>query len=534
MDTAMLVGNDIVELGLDRLVLSIPYPKKLVDSLLNPITAERVAQFESEKSEFVSAMHYIKNMVIDNFKHHVTKTNNKDQKRYHIFFDDGGLMCVFTLGFCFGTGVINLEVNPSRLTQKQWEEFVGYTDVFFNLGYHELYTKAVVSHAEFYVDVAGEDLSNLVLLDNSRRTTTHYEGTTYIGKRGAPNITTMYDKAREQKIEGKLVRVEARINRRDIRLQDLVESDLFNPLDNILVLNVNQVQLVAQEFGKPEYANLIKEFGLVGSGLDKTIRKKMLLQLQENTVPWWQPELFWGAHRDNISVNVTEAVSQWFGSSLNKRSLELAAMEVARICATDNWYAQPDGRFYIFGWEKAEFEPKQGLPKTYPELLTFFTDAIAERRDVDAMKAFNRILSDRAFRPRDFATLLLDLAKDSTSQQAHRLIEIYTKNASALWLDGNISGQAVFALLNGDFGYQTSPIVDEAHVMKLLAEAEHKISDGLVIPDYARDGIHTRQSGDRRFAGTVKQMAGCCRAYEYYGRLSPTDEWLGQFYEPQS
>lgn len=240
------------------------------------------------------------------------------------------------------------------------------------------------------------------------------------------------------------------------------------------------------------------------------------------------------AGEDNISVNVTEAVSQWFGSPLNKRSLELAAIEVARICATDNWYAQPDGRFYIFGWLAAEFEPKLGLPKTYPELLTFFTDAIAECRDVDAMKAFNRILSDRAFRPRDFASLLLDVAKDSTSQQARRLIEIYTKNASALWLDGNISGQAVFALLNGDFGYQTSPIIDETQVMKLLDEAEHKISDGLVIPDYARDGIHTRQSGDRRFAGTVKQMAGCCRAYEYYGRLSPDDAWLGQFYEPQS
>lgn len=237
------------------------------------------------------------------------------------------------------------------------------------------------------------------------------------------------------------------------------------------------------------------------------------------------------AGEDNISVNVTEAVSQWFGSSLNKRSLELAAIEVARICATDNWYAQPDGRFYIFGWEKAEFEPKQGLPKTYPELLTFFSDAIAECRDVEAMKSFNSILSNRSFRPRDFAALLLDLAKDSTSQQARHLIDIYVRNASALWLDGNISGQAVFALLNGDFGYQTAPIVDAVHVMKLLADAERRITDGLVIPDYARDGIHTRQSGDRRFAGTVKQMAGCCRAYEHYGRLDPSDEWVAQFYQ---
>lgn len=237
------------------------------------------------------------------------------------------------------------------------------------------------------------------------------------------------------------------------------------------------------------------------------------------------------AGEDNISVNVTEAVSQWFGSSLNKRSLELAAIEVARICATDNWYAQPDGRFYIFAWESAEVDPKLGLPKSYPELLTFFTDAILDRNELQAMKSFNSILSNRSFRPKDFAALLLDVAKDSTSQQAHRLIEIYAKNSSALWLDGNISGQAVFALLNGDFGYQTTPIVDEEHVMKLLDEADRIITDGLVIPDYARDGIHTRQSGDRRFAGTVKQMAGCCRAYEYYGRLDPNDSWMAQFYQ---
>ena len=302
MKVEMIVGGTNVEVGLDRLVLAMPYPKKLNGDLLNPVTANQIAQFESEKAEFVSAMHYIKNMVVDNLKNHVTKTQSKDIKRYHVFFDDGGLMCTFLLGFCFGTGVINLEINPSKLTTKQFSELFSWLDSFFNLGYQELYTKAVVSHAEFYVDAVGEDLSSLVMLDDSRRTMTCHKGTTYIGKRGAPNVTTIYDKAQEQDIEGKLVRVEARINRNDIRFQDLVEHDLFNPFGNVLVVNVNQLQSAANELNKPQLSTLIKELGFGGCGMNKHARKKMFALLQENTVPWWQPELFWAAHRELLMM----------------------------------------------------------------------------------------------------------------------------------------------------------------------------------------------------------------------------------------
>lgn len=297
MKVEMVVGDVNVEVGLDRLVLAIPYPKKLKDDLLNPITAIQLAKYEAEKAEFVSAMHYIKNLVVENLKSHVINTKSKDLKRYHVFFDDGGLMCIFTLGFCFGTGVINLELNPSKLSPKQFSELFSWLDLFFNLGYQELYTKAVVSHAEFFVDAVGEELSSLVILDNSRRKTTPHKGTTYIGRRGAACVTTMYDKAKEQKVEGKLVRVEARINRKDIRFQDLVEHDLFNPFGNVLVVNVNQVQLAAKAYGKSHFLNRIKEFGLNGCGINIHTRKKILAKLQQNTATWWQSKLFWKEHR---------------------------------------------------------------------------------------------------------------------------------------------------------------------------------------------------------------------------------------------
>ena len=300
MKVEMVVGDVKVEVGLDKLVLAMPYPKKLKADISNPITAIQIAQYESEKAEFVSAMHYIKNMVVDNFKCHPKITKNKDLKRYSVFFDEGGLMCTFLLGFCYGTCVINLEVNPSKMNPKQWKEFISTIDGFFNLGYKELYTKAVVSHAEFFIDVPDEDLSGLVLIDNSRRNTSTYKTTTYQGKRGSPLVATMYDKAEQQKIEGNLVRVEARINRNDIRFQDLVENDLFNPLSNSLVVNVTKLKSIAQEFNKSQFVNHIKEFGLSSSGINKYTRKKMLARLKENTTSWWQPELFWATHREML------------------------------------------------------------------------------------------------------------------------------------------------------------------------------------------------------------------------------------------
>lgn len=246
-----------------------------------------------------------------------------------------------------------------------------------------------------------------------------------------------------------------------------------------------------------------------------------------------QRRILISAAEDNISVNVIEAVSNWYGNTASRKDLIQAVIEVARICATDNWYAQPDGRLYMFAWEKATIEPKFGLPKEYAALLEFLSDAICDCRELDALKAFNRLYENKAFRPKDLANNLLKLSPQSNSSHAQRLVDVYAKNTGALWLDGNLSGQAVFALLNGDFGFATSPIINENEVLSLIHDAQLKISNGIQIPAFARDGIHTRKGGDVRFAGTVKQMAACCRAYEYFGRLSQDDKWLAQFYEQE-
>lgn len=300
----MKVGNKDVEVGFDKFVLSMPYPEEPKGDSHNPISKAQMVQYEHDKSEFIAAMHFIKNMALDQFKCHVKPTQNKDLKRYSVFDNDedgGGLICTFKLGFCFGTGVINIEINPSKLTPKKYAELIGWFDIFFSHGYEELYSKATVSHAEFFVDVIGEDLSDLVMLDNSRRTNTIYKGTVYRGKRASKNVTTLYNKAEESKIDGKLVRVEARINRNDIRFQDLVEFDLFNPFSNVLVVDVNQLQSIASKYGKSTFVTRIIDFGLNKSGINLRTRKKLFAELEQNTVDWWEPDLFWTKHRELLS-----------------------------------------------------------------------------------------------------------------------------------------------------------------------------------------------------------------------------------------
>lgn len=304
MKTELEINGSVVQVGLDRMVIGLPYPKQPKAVGDNPIPPEQIAKFHAAKHEFHVHRKYIEDTIKDVTTYHVSKTQNKDLTRYKVLSEvDGNLLCIFSLGCSFGTGVINVEWNPSKLTAAQWAELQGLFDVFFYLGYADLYTNGVVSHAEFFVDVPGVELSSLALIDNSRRTTTKYMGTTYHGRRGARKVSTQYDKAKEQKQDGQLVRIEVRINRRDIKFRDLVESDLFNQFGNLLVVDVNRLHSVAQALNKPQLANHIIEWGLYGAVSNKPARENILKKLKEHPVAWWQPELIWEAHR-NLLLNL--------------------------------------------------------------------------------------------------------------------------------------------------------------------------------------------------------------------------------------
>lgn len=298
MNKVVYVDGVELHIGLDRFVIGLPYPKLPNLDIANPVTNDVVVQINISQKEFVSCLKHLENTIKDTGKYVIGKCRNKDLKRYKVLSEqDGGLLCFYTLGFCFGTGVINIEVNPSKLTADKWGELLALISIQFYHQYEELYARGVVSHAEFYVDVVGESISNLVLIDEGRRATTHFKGTTYQGKRGSPLVGTMYDKASELKLNEKLIRIETRMNRNDIAFKDLIENDLFNPFSKFLVLNVNKLQLIANEFGSPSIKQNIVESGLFKGIKNKHARKAILALLKENAISWWKPELFWSTHK---------------------------------------------------------------------------------------------------------------------------------------------------------------------------------------------------------------------------------------------
>lgn len=203
-----------IKVGLDRMVLGIPYPRLSKTDVDKPPSQDQLIALEHQRKEFVATMKHIINMIEIPGQCHCAKTQNKDLRRYHVLSANGALVCVFSLGFTFGVGVINLEINPSKMSADKWGELLALLSVSFDGHYAEFYDRCVVAHAEFYVDISDEQLANLVLIDEGRRTTTKFKGTTYHGKKGSRLVGTMYDKAKEQKQNGLLVRIEIRINRR--------------------------------------------------------------------------------------------------------------------------------------------------------------------------------------------------------------------------------------------------------------------------------------------------------------------------------
>lgn len=296
MNKLIVTKGKKIRAGLDKMGLGLPYPKLQNHDGENP-TAEALNILDAQKKQYVSGMKHIESIILMG-KFHLAKTSNKDLKRYRVLSEeDNALLCVVTLGFSYGTGVINFEFNPSKLTPANFAEISSLLTLMFYDHYDELYSRSVVSHAEFFVDVSGEKLSSLVLIDSGRRKVTKYRGTTYLGRRGSRNVGIMYDKAQEQKKEGHLVRIEARLNRRDIRFKDLVEQDLCNPLSTLLVLDVIQVQEIANAWNSPHLGNKIVEYGLYGAVKNAPSRKAIWEYLTEHAAPWWQPDLFWGVHR---------------------------------------------------------------------------------------------------------------------------------------------------------------------------------------------------------------------------------------------
>lgn len=241
-----------------------------------------------------------------------------------------------------------------------------------------------------------------------------------------------------------------------------------------------------------------------------------------------QRVLYEGAE-DNLSTPVIEKVCDWFGSP-QRKSLEAAAAEVLRICGTANWWGQADGRDYIYAWHRAELNPPNFKKISMEGLYDIMLSAIENKELTLGLAAFNAVYGRRKdLKPKVLAELLLSWSEAYGGQQAQRLARAYAQHSTTFYLDGNVSAQSYYAMVHGEFGEQGSPEISAEVVEQMLAQAMERLKAGVPIPSFALDGVHTRGGGDRRFAGIVRYMSGCCRAYEHFGRLSPDDVWLPEF-----
>lgn len=262
------------------------------------LTEEEKHVIHSQRALYLAKLKHIEKM-IKLGKYFVQKTGEKGLRRYCVLseFTDAPLFYV-QLGCIKGTWVINFEWNPSKLSLEGGAEFLGNLESMLYDHYDELYYKGVVSHAEFAVDVYGVEISNVVLIEKGRKSFCKEGSTAYSGRRSSPHVLTVYDKAKQLGEPGDMVRIEARIKRRDITFRQLVEeAPIGNPFGNAIIVDVNRLQLIAAEFGKPELATHIMELGLYGAVKNKQLRLKIYSRLQEVAVEWWKPEQFWSNHQ---------------------------------------------------------------------------------------------------------------------------------------------------------------------------------------------------------------------------------------------
>lgn len=153
MKLEIMIEGKKIQVGLDKTVIGLPYPS-FPKADVAPLPKDQIDLTQAKQKEFKAKMKYIESTVTSG-PHHC-KGENKDLKRYYVQSEfDGTHLCVFSLGFAYGTAVINIELNPSKLTPEQFGEIGALLMVMFDDHYQELYQQGVVAHAEFFVDRGG-------------------------------------------------------------------------------------------------------------------------------------------------------------------------------------------------------------------------------------------------------------------------------------------------------------------------------------------------------------------------------------------
>ena len=127
------------------------------------------------------------------------------------------------------------------------------------------------------------------------------------------------------------------------------------------------------------------------------------------------------------------------------------------------------------------------------------------------------------------ANALLKLAQDRQHAQAERLISLHLSARSALSGDNNLLCQGAWMMAGGvsPVAEKILPVTDD-EVTDLLDQARERWKNPKPIPRWCCDSVHSA-GDDPRFMGELAEMWAVCRAFGYYGRVDPADQWLAAF-----
>lgn len=240
-----------------------------------------------------------------------------------------------------------------------------------------------------------------------------------------------------------------------------------------------------------------------------------------------------GSAEDGHSIPVMEEVVRNFRRTCRMETdlLHLVA-DAVRICKLPNWWdPHSGGPDYVYQsligerwWLYKKWDHR--LPTVQNEIRW----AIEERNRAMALGGVMAFTSlQERFGASAQAEFLLGLARIIGHELAARLCGVHLSAKSALSGDNNFICQAAWMLAGGisPIAERIEPVTTE-ECSALLEMAKEKWRNPHPIPRWCADGVHS-SGDDIRFAGILPHMMAVCRAFQFYGRIDPTDVWMPQF-----
>lgn len=300
IDMKMVNINGVgFRIGIDKITLGLKYPN-LPKKQLELLDKQARNELDKAQKQFLAEQMHLRNMIMDDScEKHLMKNKTT---RYIVKDADGNYCFEVHLGQIAQTKILNLQFNPSKMTQSAKAQLDGLLSVSFNHGYHEFYSRAVISKLELVVDVLDVDVSEYVLVDLGRRQKTIYENTTYFGKRNSRLTMANYDKAKQLKTDDVIERFECRIHNREIHIKDYVEQEQKNPFENFALIARQDLQLIAHNKSDPDFASKLEKLGLYHATANKIARESIKQELLKKRVDWWDVDAFCATIKSELQL----------------------------------------------------------------------------------------------------------------------------------------------------------------------------------------------------------------------------------------